>query len=401
MKLTQKAVASLQLPAGKTDAIFFDDELPRFGYRLRSGAGGKILRSWVCQYRRAGQTRRLTLDGVLSAEQARTMAKKLLAQVALGDDPQADKLDRRGKDRHTLKATVADYLALKQREVRPRTYTEQARYLGGTYFRPLHSLALDQITRKDVAARLNRISLESGSTVAACARAQLSALFSWALAHGLCEANPVVGTLAPKGGQARERVLDDSELARIWLACSGDDHGRCIRLLILTGCRRQEIGGMCWSEIDFERGTWTLPAGRSKNGRAHGLPLQPAPLDIIKAVPRMASRDQLFGQRGGGFTAWSRGKAVLDARSGVKDWTTHDIRRSVATKLVDLGVMPHVIEQILNHQSGHKRGPAGIYNRSVYEREVRAALAVWHDQLRTLVEGGERKVIPYPPATAS
>jgi integrase len=401
MKLTQKAVASLQLPAGKTDAIFFDDELPRFGYRLRSGAGGKILRSWVCQYRRAGQTRRLTLDGVLSAEQARTMAKKLLAQVALGDDPQADKLDRRGKDRHTLKATVADYLALKQREVRPRTYTEQARYLTGTYFRPLHSLALDQITRKDVAARLNRISLESGSTVAACSRAQLSALFSWALAHGLCEANPVVGTLAPKGGQARERVLDDSELARIWLACSGDDHGRCIRLLILTGCRRQEIGGMCWSEIDFERGTWTLPAGRSKNGRAHTLPLLPAPLDIIKAVPRMASRDQLFGQRGGGFTAWSRGKAVLDARSGVKDWTTHDIRRSVATKLADLGVMPHVIEQILNHQSGHKRGPAGIYNRSVYEREVRAALAVWQDQLRTLVEGGERKVIPYPPATAS
>ena len=86
----------------------------------------------------------------------------------------------------------------------------------------------------------------------------------------------------------------------------------------------------------------------------------------------MAGRDQLFGQRANGFTGWSRGKAVLDARSRVKNWTTHDIRRSVATRMADLGILPHMIEQILNHQSGHKRGPAGIYNRCSYEREVRA-----------------------------
>jgi hypothetical protein len=64
-------------------------------------------------------------------------------------------------------------------------------------------------------------------------------------------------------------------------------------------------------------------------------------------------------------------------------------------------VQPHIIEQILNHQSGYKAGPAGIYNRSSYEREVRAALALWADHVRTLVDGGERKVIPYAPQTAS
>ena len=85
-------------------------------------------------------------------------------------------------------------------------------------------------------------------------------------------------------------------------------------------------------------------------------------------------------------------------RSGVKNWTTHDIRRSVATRMADLGIVPHIIEQILNHQSGHKRGAAGIYNRSSYEREVRAALALWHDHLRTLVEGGKRKILPLPSA---
>ena len=240
MKLTAKAVAGLQLPPGKTDVIYFDDEISGFGFRLRLGAGGKLLRSWIvpvsprrCHPPPAARLRR--------SAQCRCGADHGQEGVGAGRQrrrPAGDKLDRRAKDSHTLKATVADFLAMKQREVRARTYTELARYLTGTYFKPLHSLALDQITRKDVASRLNRISLESSSIVAGRARAQLSALFSWALAHGLCEANPVVGTLAPKGSQPRERVLADAELAAIWKACGDDDHGRCIKLLILTGCRR-------------------------------------------------------------------------------------------------------------------------------------------------------------------
>jgi integrase len=78
----------------------------------------------------------------------------------------------------------------------------------------------------------------------------------------------------------------------------------------------------------------------------------------------------------------------------VSDWTLHDLRRSTATKLADLGVQPHVIEQVLNHVSGHKGGVAGIYNRSSYEREVRAALALWADHVRVLTEGGEKKILP-------
>ena len=402
MKLTQKAVTSLQLPTGKTDVIHFDDEIFGFGYRLRKGAGGKVLRSWVCQYRHGGSSRRLLLGAatVLGAEQARTMAKKALGRVANGEDPQTDKLDRRGKDKHTFKAVVADYLPLKRREVRQRTYTELVRYLTGTYFRPLHSLALDQITRKDIASRLNRISLDSSSIVAGAARATLSAFYVWAMQAGIVEANPVVGTAKPKESPSRDRVLADAELSRIWQACGDDDYGRCMRLLILSGARRQEIGGMCWSEFNFEQSTWTLPASRSKNKRAHTLPLLPAMRAIIEAVPRMASRDQLFGQRANGLTAWSRGKPELDRRSGVKNWTTHDIRRSVATRMADIGIAPHIIEQILNHQSGHKAGPAGIYNRSNYEREVRSALALWEDHVRSIVEGSERKIVSMPHAAS-
>jgi len=130
----------------------------------------------------------------------------------------------------------------------------------------------------------------------------------------------------------------------------------------------------------------------------------PAMREIIESVPRMASRDALFGQRSRGFTAWSwkQSKPALDERSEVRGWTVHDIRRTVATKMADIGVQPHIIEAALNHHSGHRAGIAGVYNRSTYANDIRNALATWHDRLRTLVEGGERKVVNFqPPQTAT
>jgi integrase len=395
MKLSAKTVAALKLD-GKRDVIHFDDQLSGFGYRLRAGAGGKVLRSWVVQYRRGGASRRLLLGSaeVLSAEQARTMAKKALGLIANGADPQADKADRRDKDKVTLRAVIDEYLAAKQPQVRRRTLVEIRRYLT-VYCRPLHGMPVDAVTRKDIATRLVAIGREHGSITAARTRAALSAFFTWAMQMGIVEANPVLGTAKPQDTTPRDRVLSDAELAAIWRACGDDDFGRIVRLLILMPCRRSEIGGMRWDElVDLERGLWTLPAERSKNGRAHTLPLLPMALTIIKAVPRMATRDHLFGVRANGFTRWEDAKAALDARSGVTGWVLHDIRRTVATKMADLGVPPHVIEQVLNHVSGHKSGVAGIYNRSSYEREVRSALALWHDHVRTLIEGGERKILP-------
>jgi integrase len=398
LKLTSKTVAALKLD-GKRDVIVFDDHLTGFGYRLRVAASGKVLRSWVVQYRRGGASRRLLLGSAaaLSAEQARAMAKKALGRVANGEDPQADRADRRDKDKHTLRTVIDDYLAVKQ--VRPRTLVELKRYLT-VYCRPLHGMPVDALTRRDVATRLVAITREHGSISAARTRAALSAFFTWSMQMGIVETNPVIGTLKPQDHQNRTRVLTDAELAAIWRSCGEDDFGRIVRLLICFGCRRSEIGACAWSELDDREqpSTFTIPAARSKNGRAHTLPLMPMALAIIKAVPRMATRDHLFGVRADGFSQWEDAKAALDKRSGVTDWVLHDIRRTVATRMADLGVSPHVIEQVLNHISGHKAGPAGIYNRSTYEREVRNALALWADHVRTLVDGGERKLVPYTPA---
>jgi integrase len=403
MKLDAKTVAALDL-GDKRDMIVFDDALAGFGFRLRAGAGGKVLRSWVVQYKRAGATRRLLLGSanVLGAEQARTMAKKALGRVANDEDPQAERAERRDKDRVSLRAMIDEYLLHKQGQVGERQIIEIRRYLStGPYLKPLHAMPVDKVGKRDIASRLVVVTREHSATVASRTRAALSAFFVWATQSGIAEANPVIGTLAPKEGAARDRVLSDVELASIWRACNDDEYGRIVKLLILLGSRRGEVGGMCWSEIDLDRATWTLPAKRSKNGRKHELPLMPMALDIINAVPRMVSRDQLFGARAAGFTSWGRNKPALDARSGVTEpWVVHDIRRSVATRMADLSIAPHVVEEILNHQSGHRSGPAGVYNRSRYGNEVRAALAMWEDHIRALVDGGERKVLNFtPPAS--
>ena len=119
-------------------------------------------------------------------------------------------------------------------------------------------------------------------------------------------------------------------------------------------------------------------------------------MEIIGSVPERVARDHLFGSRSADGLAHWHAKADLDQRLGaaVKPWRLHDIRRTVATRMADLGVQPHVIEAVLNHYSGHRSGVAGIYNRSVYEREVRAALALWADHVRALVKGGGRKIVP-------
>jgi hypothetical protein len=169
MQLNAKTVAGLALPAGKADAIFFDSELPGFGYRLRKSAGGTIKKSWIAQYRHAGRTRRVLIGSAatISATDARAQAKKILATVALGNDPQGAKHERRSKDALSFRLVVDEFLAFKQSRIRPRTYRETRRYLTDSYFKPFHARAVDMIARKDIAARLVAIARENGSTSAA------------------------------------------------------------------------------------------------------------------------------------------------------------------------------------------------------------------------------------------
>jgi integrase len=195
-------------------------------------------------------------------------------------------------------------------------------------------------------------------------------------------------------------VLGDSELAAIWNGCRDNDFGAIVKLLILTGARRTEVGAMAWQELNFEDRIWTIPAAKTKNKNTHVLPLPHACWAVIEQIERRANIDHLFGRGSDrGFRSWDGNKKILDKHCGVKQWTLHDLRRTVATRLGDLGVMPHVVEQALNHQSGHKRGVAGVYNRSAYTREVKTALAIWADHVASVVSGEDRKILQFPAET--
>jgi len=397
VKFNQRNVARLKLPDGKTEHFEWDDELKRFGFRLRS-EGARLSRTWVVQYRARGRTRRLKIGDAetLTAEQARAAAKVMLGRIAIGEDPQGDKQAQRLSNARSLRSVAETYLEMKAATLRPASYRMAKLYLLGSYFRVLHSSAVTDITRADVASCLNRTIKDHGRVAGRMARSALSSLFTWCLRQGITDSNPVVGTEAVQA-TARERVLSDSELAAIWNALPDTDYGWIVKLLICWGMRRDEVGGLRWSEIDIDAGTITLPAARVKNRHTHVVPLLGLARSIIASIPR-TERDHLFGTRSaGGHTGWDRCKKDLDARAGkVVPWRVHDIRRTVATRMADIGVEPHIIEAILNHYSGHRRGDAGTYNRSRYANQVRAALALWNDHLRSLIEGGGRKVVPFP-----
>ncbi|QRM28680.1 site-specific integrase [Microvirga sp. VF16] len=389
MRLTKPNVARLTLPPGKSELLVFDDALPGFGLRIR--AGGK--RTWIAQYRVGSKQRRVSLGTVeaLNADKAREAARGILAKVQLGGDPQTEKAESRARAAVTLGSVAKRYLEEHAKpKLKPRSYEEIERHLTH-HWAAMGELPLHQIKRGTVAVRLSEIARERGPFASNRARASLSALFTWAMGEGLAETNPVVGTNKAADEISRDHVLKDQELAAIWKACRDDDHGRIVRLLLLTGQRRAEVGALGWSEIDEAQALWTIPRERTKNGLPHDVPLSDAALDILRDAPRRDGRGLVFGDGAGGFQGWSKAKAALDKRiieagKKVRPWRLHDIRRTVATRLGELGILPHVIEAILNHVSGHKAGVAGVYNRATYAKEKRQALAHWAAHVAALVK---------------
>lgn len=389
MKLNKSAVERLALPAGKTDFIAWDDAMPGFGVRVREGGR----KSYVVQYRVGHQQRRAKIGDVrkIDLEAARRAAKRMLGAVALDRDPAAEKAAAKAKARHTMAAILPRFLERQRARVRPRSMP--AIELHMKRWAPLHSIPMHLITRRDVAARLGEIESEFGPNPARGARVALSAFFAWAMREGLCEANPVIATNNLPPVKARERVLSDAELVAIWHGCEGlGDFGSIVRLLMLTGCRRDEIAELRWSEVDGD--TLRLPGERTKNGRPLVLPLPGLGLDVLKSVPRREGRDRLFGKAAeAGFRNWTFAKDRLDAKIKLDPWRLHDLRRTFASGLARLGVEIATIEQCLNHRSGTFAGIVGVYQHHDFLAEKRRAMGLWNDHIGALVRGTERKIL--------
>jgi len=208
----------------------------------------------------------------VTLEAAKHQAKIIFGKVAEGKDPANEKADARQIASHTLGATLAKYLEAKVASMKPRSYEETKRHLENLW-KPLHGLALASIGRANVAAQVSTIAKENGPVAANRSRASLCAFFRWAIGEGLCDHNPVAGTNKEEESGPRERSLSDAETAAVWLVAPDNDYGRIVQLILLTGCRRDEIGSLQWPEIDLKEKTIKLPDEQTKNKQPHTVPL--------------------------------------------------------------------------------------------------------------------------------
>lgn len=287
-----------------------------------------------------------------------------------------------------------DWLAHAKPRLRSSWHCEATRLLS--HLSPdLLALREDRVGKADIARELKRLSATPG--VQRTTFTALRSTFKWACASGRLEANPCAGLSVPRSA-SRDRVLSERELVAIWRATLSakcpSDYGRIIRLLMLTGQRRDEIGHLSWEEIEAERAQIALPASRCKNKRAHVVPLSPLALAQLpgrgEGLAATGLRPYVFGMRSGRpYSGWSKSKRTLDGLlGGLPHWTVHDLRRSFVTHVMERGLaLPHVIEAVVNHQSGAKGGVAGVYNKALYLAERRACLEAWADALEKIVCG--------------
>jgi integrase len=390
MRLTDKAVAALPTPA-KGNRLHYDDQVKGLAARV-TAAGG---RAFVLSYRVGGRERRATIGGFpeWTIGAAREQAKRWKRDVDLGVDPLAERETARAADDALFRPLAERFLAhgrtKRGRLLRPATTKEYRRALL-TYAAPLHGQAVADVHRRDVAAVLAETKANRGAVTAMRTRAALSRFYTWLIANGDVEHNPVAGTEGYETGR-RSRVFSETELRVIWAAtAASSDFNLIVRLMLWTGCRRAEAGGMADSEL--ADGRWTVPAERTKNHRPLVLPLPRQALEALAVWPRVEKRDLLFGRGGRGFQGWSHAKARLDRATGLeRAWDLHDARRTVETRLAAIGVRKEIANRVLNHAAGPI---TETYDLHDYLKPKAIALQRWADALDQITGAAPANVLP-------
>ncbi len=387
-ELSEQSVRTLPVKDGKTETLYWDSAQDGLCLRVRENGD----RRYLVRYLFAGREHKLAIGSLseTTLADARHRAYEIRRSAKDGIDP---RVKLRPVASHTLRDMVTSYLAHIKPRVAKSTSRQNNLYLTGPYFAPLHGMDIGKITQADVAARLKVIekthkgTMNDGRNTAHAARSMLNTFYNWLNHEGhfpVAFYNPVMGTLPPadrkyKDSRIRERVLSGAELAAIWKACA-DEEGRCdrfgqiVRLLILSGCRRQEVGGLLQAEVDVANRSWTIPKERYKTHRAHTVYLTPTALALATS---MTNEDAEFQH-------WSHCKAALDKRLGntVAKWTLHDLRRTMRSGMAELDVPDNIAEMAIGHaQSVISR----TYNKHQYADKLRAAFEKWAEHVAKLV----------------
>jgi integrase len=402
MRLTERKIQDLNVEGEAKDRLVFDDVQRGLAVRITASGG----RSYLAQYTLHGQKHRVPIGAVsaLSLAKAREAAATVLGDVAHGKNPALERKEaaaraRKVKDRLTLEALIGQWKTLHLSQRRPRYASEAERALRYAFKRYLDRAA-DDLDRATVVRVLDGLTSaakakgESGQTslkgtsIASRTAAYGRAAFAWAVKRGGVENNPFANLPTMATPSKRDRVLSDDELANVWRAAGAASapFGPIIRLLLLTGQRREEVAGIAWSELSDDLTKWTIPASRTKNGVPHIVPLSKPAQDLLRGANQQGKL--VFpGLKGTPFSGWGKSKTELDTASKTSNWRIHDLRRTLATGLQRLGVRLEVTEAVLNHVSGSRAGIVGVYQRHDWASEKRAALDAWGNHVLTIAEG--------------
>jgi integrase len=324
IRITKTMVGKLACPAGQKEAFYWDGEISGLGLRVYP-SGRKV---WVLQYRDTGsRTRRLPIGqaSAIDPAAARQLAGDWLRRVAGGANPSVER--RQARKAATVGDIFDPYLAHAEKEQRPSSFDQTRRNLR-KYAARLHREAVADIDRAAVSGLHQRLGTDVGRVQANRVLASLSAAWVWALRTGLAGGDNPAAHVPKFSEKPRERVLSPDELKLIWRSTEGQGrYDRIVRMLLLTACRRQEIGGTRWTEIEGD--VLVVPAARMKRGRPHEVPLTPL---ALAQLPERGDDGGVFSTSDDGFEGWSGAKKALDQRIA-----------ALAAPLPAWGLLAHVL----------------------------------------------------------
>jgi integrase len=399
--VTDRTLKALKpAPAGKRKVVW-DALVPSLAVRVTD----KGKRTFCLVKRFPGKAqpeyRAIGEYGAITLETARDKARGWIDLIGKGIDPavaEAEERQRRADADEAARRAQSDTFAaalnlfVDTHLVKLRIGRDVERDMRRLLLPPWGSRPLASITRRDVIAVVYGLHDRGSPVMANRALAYTKKFYAWCVDRALLDTSPAALVRNPTKEIKRDRVLADHELREIWLAC---EHfgaaGRAVRLMLATGQRRGEVAGLRWSEIDEDGRTWRLPAERSKNGRAHAIPLSDLARSILAASPRIGA----FAFSNDGtrpVNGWSKLKGRIDKAAPIGDWHIHDLRRACATGMARLGVDRVVIAAVLNHVDP---SVTAVYDRHAREPEMRSALEAWGRRLSQIIDPTPVEVVPF------
>ena len=352
--ITKSAIDALPIP--EFDMVYWDAGCPGFGVKV-TPKGRKV---FIVLYRTGGsgsRLRKFTIGpyGRVILHQARVAAQKVFAAKLEGRDPAAEKREAK---RRIVADRVEDLLEsfIAQRLSQNRSAGEISRLLRREVGKPWGHKSIHEVTKRDVVEVISAIEQRGAPIAANKALKSIKTFLRWCVGRAVLDKSPAEGVPLPSKEIARDRVLNDDELAKIILAARqiGGPYGGIVELLALTGQRREEVARMQWEEIDVARRVWTIPKSRTKNAKVHVVQLSNQSMTVLKSVDRRGPFVfSVFGPKP--FQEFIGAKRLIDQFSWVAGWRLHDLRRTCVSGMARLGIAPHVADKILNHQGARSQ----------------------------------------------